>query len=123
MSTHDLFVYGTLMRRSERGNLLGDLRRRPARVLGALFDLPAGYPALTSGQRTVFGELVEGVDDRLLDILDRYEGVDEGLYERRLVEVRVDTERRNAWTYWMADPQARGGWLIKTGRYTPVRRR
>ena len=40
MSTHDLFVYGTLMRRSERGNLLGDLRLDRCALLDRLLLQP-----------------------------------------------------------------------------------
>ena len=121
--SHCLFVYGTLMRGQEQAHFLNRFRRRPARVRGSLWALPAGYPALGPGADTVFGELVEDVPDGLLALLDTYEGVAQGLYERRLLRVRVDTEVRDAWVYWMADASTRGGVRLRTGRFEPVRRR
>ena len=121
--SHSLFVYGTLMRGHDQARFLSGLRRRPARARGRLWSLPAGYPAMGPGSDTVFGELVEGVNDGLLALLDTYEGVGSGLYERRQCAVQVDTEYITAWVYWMEDPQRRGGQYLKTGRYTAVRRR
>ena len=121
--THCLFVYGTLKRTGNRSTFLQAFRHRPARAIGRLYDLPAGYPALGPGKETVFGELYEGLPESLLTVLDTYEGISEGLFRRREVAVRVDTERIQAWVYWMDDPKARGGWHLKTGRYQPVRRR
>lgn len=121
--SHPLFVYGTLMRHADRGFMLSGLRRRPARTQGLLFALPAGYPALAAGSRTVFGELIEGVSNPMLSILDAYEGVGAGLYERRRINVQVDTEHINAWAYCMDDARERGGRLLPRGRFEPVRKR
>ncbi len=121
--SHPLFVYGTLMRHADRGHLLSSLRRRPARTQGNLYALPAGYPALTAGNRTVFGELVENVSNPMLSILDAYEGVSDGLYERRRINVRVDTETINAWAYCMDDARKHGGRLLPLGRFEPIRKR
>lgn len=118
-----LFVYGTLMRDGDRADLLRGCRRRPARVRGALWSLPAGYPALVAGEGEVYGELVEPVSEGLLALLDTYEGVSEGLFRRDLVEVRVDTERVQAWCYRMVDPRRHGGHVIESGRWRPTRHR
>lgn len=103
--------------------MLHTLRRRPARTQGLLYALPQGYPALASGNRTVFGELIEGVSNPMLSILDAYEGVSDGLYERRRIRVRVDTEDIDAWAYCMDNPRERGGRLLAHGRFEPIRKR
>lgn len=82
-STFHLFTYGTLGSRGGAGELLqGCERVRAADVTGILYDAGA-YPALLlteDGQR-VEGEIWSCPADRLPD-LDRYEGVEEGLFRR-----------------------------------------
>ena len=70
-----LFVYGTLLRGGRDAGLLADLEPRSARVRGALYLLPAGYPALRTdrGGRWIHGELVALDDPRRLRLLDRTE--------------------------------------------------
>ena len=47
--------------------------------------------------------------DQLLLLLDRYEGVHEGLYERREVDVLVGLTRQVAQVYVGIEPEQRGG--------------
>ena len=100
-----LFVYGTLKDRSQMVAVVGPHVR--VRVVGAgsvhgvLYD--AGeYPALqlsASAGDVVRGLLLE-LDDAALPRLDRYEGIDSGLYARQRCEVRDDDGRvRAAWVY------------------------
>jgi gamma-glutamylcyclotransferase (GGCT)/AIG2-like uncharacterized protein YtfP len=120
----NLFVYGTLMGGAPQGALLAGLRRSPATVRGRLYAMPAGYPALVlGGAARVSGELVQGVDPNRLVVLDRYEGVDDGLYERVQVEVDVGLERVSAEAYVMDHPERRGGRLVADGRWRRVARR
>jgi gamma-glutamylcyclotransferase (GGCT)/AIG2-like uncharacterized protein YtfP len=122
--THRLFVYGTLMAGQSAAGVLGTLRRRPALVKGALWDLPAGYPALVlGGEANIEGELVEGVTDAHFVMLDLFEGVDEGLYRR--VEVMCEHNGKNtpAFAYVMDDPASRGGRPWRGGRWRAVRNR
>lgn len=118
-----LFVYGTLMEGQAQAGLLGAASRVPGTVRGALWALPAGYPALGPGDGTVHGELVELRDPALLTLLDRYEGVDEGLYRRVRIEVRASLRLQLAWVYLMANPQRRGGRRLPQGRWRAPRRR
>ncbi|MCB9691782.1 MAG: gamma-glutamylcyclotransferase [Alphaproteobacteria bacterium] len=125
----DLFVYGTLLRGAPQGALLAHLPRTDARVAGRLFRMPAGYPALVllpddhPERGFVHGELVSGVDPRLLVLLDRYEGVDEGLYVRREADVLVGLLRRPALVYEGVQPARNGGVPIPSGRWTQAVRR
>jgi len=119
-----LFVYGTLQRGQPQGALLAPCRRVPASTRGVLWGLPAGYPALVpEGSEPVHGELVEPVDERLLGLLDHYEGVAEGLYRRVEIEVDVGLRRHVAWAYVMDHPEDRGGRRIPDGRWRGVVRR
>lgn len=105
-----LFVYGTLRDGGPAANLLAGLRRTPARARGVLWRLPAGYPALTpSAQAWVDGELVEPPGTTRLRLVDRYEGIDEGLYRRARMVVECGGKPVHAWVYLMDDPAARGG--------------
>jgi len=118
-----LFVYGTLMAGQVQEGLLAGLSRVAASTRGTLWDLPAGYPALSEGGGEVHGELVHGVDERRLALLDGYEGVDEGLYRRVEIEVRVGLRAEVAWAYVMDEPRRHGGRQVQSGRWHPTRRR
>lgn len=118
-----LFVYGTLMEGQAQEGLLAGLARTSASTRGALWDLPAGYPALSPGSDVVHGELVAGLEDRMLALLDRYEGVDEGLFERVEIEVKVGLRASAAWVYVMNDPRRRGARRVVSGRWVQTRRR
>lgn len=121
--SHPLFVYGTLMRGGERAGLAGRGRRGAAWIHGTLYDLPAGYPAITlGGEGRVHGEWCDPVSDTQLRLLDLYEGVDEGLYRRVLTDVHTRTATFRAWVWVMEDPLAHGGRAIPSGRWRAVRR-
>ncbi len=109
-----VFVYGTLTDRTQVARLLGpapetDRRSEPSwQFLGeatveGLHRVEGQYPTLLPGG-SVDGRLL-AVDDAGLDRLDRYEGVDQGLYVRVAVPL-ADTER-TAWTY-VGDPSRLG---------------
>lgn len=122
--TLPLFVYGTLLTGGPAAGLLGDRARRVAAVRGTLYAMPAGYPALVlGGDGLVHGELVNAPDDRLLTLLDGYEGVDEGLYARVPYDVRVGLRSEAAWVYVMDPARARAGVRVVSGRWRNVRRR
>lgn len=130
-----LFVYGTLLAAGGQGHVIGGLPRIEATAVGRLYRMPAGYPAMTvgggagagsgtgRGAGLVIGELVEGVSDGLLGLVDRYEGVHDGLYERRVIEVTARGRIVAAWAYVMIDPSERGGVLIPSGKWRSVVRR
>ena len=119
-----LFVYGTLLEGERMAGLLGGRPRQIAKVRGAIYLLPAGYPALKlGGEDFVHGELVEGADERLLTLLDQYEGVHEGLYSRVQVNALAGLERVKAFCWVMDDPYLKGGRLIASGRWTLGRKR
>jgi len=118
-----LFVYGPMLRDGSQAAMLGDRRRRPARTRGKLYDLPAGYPVLTGGSGEVFGELIEPVDERLLRLLDLYQGVSEGRMVREARRVHVDTTYVQAWMYLMDNPRQHGGRPVPSGRWRGARRR
>ncbi|MEN0068280.1 MAG: gamma-glutamylcyclotransferase family protein [Myxococcota bacterium] len=119
-----LFVYGTLMQGQDQEGLLAGCERIAATTRGRLYDLPAGYPALSlQGADRVYGELVRNLDVRRLVLLDDYEGVDQGLYERVEIEVHVGLKAESAWAYVMDDPRSIGGRRIVKGRWQPSRRR
>lgn len=91
-----LFTYGTLRAGTGPARHLLDGCERVGRgvVHGTLYDV-GDYPALLlSGDRPVPGEIWRCPVDRLA-ALDRYEGVEEGLFRR--VGVRV--EGRACWVY------------------------
>ena len=84
--------------------------------------MPAGYPALVlGGAKPVAGEYVEAVDEQTLAMIDLYEGVADGLYQRVECEVRIALRRHPAQVYVMADPEARGG--VPIARWRNVVRR
>ncbi len=101
-----LFVYGTLQDPRRVRAVLGPEARW--RVLGAgtirgvLYDV-GPYPALRrsdSPRDVVPGRLLELDDEGLLIALDRYEGVDAGLYLRERVEVCLaGGEQQSGWVY------------------------
>lgn len=105
-----LFVYGTLRTGGPAAKLLGGLGRAPARARGVLYRMPAGYPALRpSTESWVDGELVDPPGTVRMGLVDRYEGVDEGLYRRARMVVECRGRPVHAWVYVMDDPVARGG--------------
>lgn len=116
-----LFVYGTLSRAGGQAAMIGPTRRGPATTRGALYQMPAGYPALDPrGDGTVYGEWTDPIEPARLALLDLYEGVPEGLYERVTIEVTTASSRFTAWSWIMFDPARRGGRRLPSGRWRPV---
>ena len=120
-----LFVYGTLMPRHAQGGLLASATSRiEATTRGTLYHLPAGYPALQlEGDGRVHGVLVELPSPQILRLLDRYEGVEEGLYTRVEIPVTAALRTTRAWAWVMDDPTLHGGRVLPSGRWTTGRRR
>jgi gamma-glutamylcyclotransferase (GGCT)/AIG2-like uncharacterized protein YtfP len=90
-----LFAYGSLRAVPGPGDLLRGCQRVGAgSVTGTLYDV-GDYPALLlAGSDRVSGVVLRCPADRLLD-LDRYEGVERGLFRRAAVEV----SGRACWVY------------------------
>src|SRR6266487_1487401 len=95
-----LFVYGTLMQGQRLHHRLGNPGEirfvAPAKIHGELYRMRK--------------------PDRTLPALDRVEGCDEGLFERRLVDVWANGTKRRAWTYLFAQPLAKAQ-VVPTGRF------
>jgi len=102
-SSIPLFVYGTLKRGDVRAPLLEGQRFLGETATVPLYRLfnTGSYPAMVEAQPlaldgvSIRGELWR-VDRACLARLDVEEGVDEGLYERRLIEL---DDGQRAWTY------------------------
>jgi gamma-glutamylcyclotransferase (GGCT)/AIG2-like uncharacterized protein YtfP len=90
-----LFVYGTLRDPAVAGRqLAGCARVRDGTVLGTLYDLGAHPALLAYGSTHVVGE-VWRCPNRMLQRLDAFEGLEQGLFRR--VGVRVGD--LGCWTY------------------------
>jgi gamma-glutamylcyclotransferase (GGCT)/AIG2-like uncharacterized protein YtfP len=114
-----LFVYGTLLADAPQAGLLAGLARRAATTNGRLFRMPQGYPALVPGSEgEVTGELVASPGPRL-GLLDRYEGLAEGVYRRVVIPVRSAGATLEAWAYVMPEAALRGGAPMRSGRWRP----
>jgi gamma-glutamylcyclotransferase (GGCT)/AIG2-like uncharacterized protein YtfP len=120
-----VFVYGTLKPRESNyqiycaGKVLAEQR---AMALGRLFSLPAGYPAMTSGDCPVHGFLLSFASSTILDDLDRLEDYQsdrpchQNEYNRQLIPTFTPDGRSLglAWVYVMTLDRVsdRGGvWL------------
>jgi gamma-glutamylcyclotransferase (GGCT)/AIG2-like uncharacterized protein YtfP len=92
MKTNKLAVYGTL----RNGN------RDTWKVDGFSLVFPGHriYPAamVDSNAKDMVVEVVD-VDEQDIAGYDRYESIDTGLYERRIVKVRKDDKKIDAWMY------------------------
>ncbi|WP_440763841.1 gamma-glutamylcyclotransferase family protein [Natronorubrum sp. DTA7] len=101
-----VFVYGTLTEPTRVESLLGDgpgtYERLGPATLEGFHRVDGAYPTLLSGG-TVDGELL-AVDDRALERLDRYEGVDRGLY----VRVTVPRADGGSAQLYVGDPDTLG---------------
>ncbi|MDX2212025.1 MAG: gamma-glutamylcyclotransferase [Oculatellaceae cyanobacterium bins.114] len=123
-----VFVYGTLKpggfyyKQYCEGRVVASYE---AIALGQLYDLPLGYPAMTTGNDPVRGYVLEFNQPEVLQDLDELEGYDpqrspdQNEYERVWVEV-FDRDRHSlgfAWTYVMTTEQALslGGVLLPQG--------
>ncbi|MFB6232961.1 MAG: gamma-glutamylcyclotransferase [Haloarculaceae archaeon] len=90
--TRDLvFVYGTLTDESRVADLLDSYRFVGDAVCRGLTRLDGRYPTLAPGEagETVSGRLLETPER---ERLDRYEGVDRGLYHRFTLPVETESE-------------------------------
>ncbi|MFU8866546.1 gamma-glutamylcyclotransferase family protein [Natronococcus sp.] len=108
-SSETVFVYGTLTDPDRVEAVLRSVPNAaselgPAAVLEGLRRVEGEYPTLAPGDRTE-GRLLS-VDERGLEALDRYEGVDRGLYERIAVP-REDSDAGDCWIY-VGDPDRLG---------------
>lgn len=106
---HYLFVYGTLMDANLEINVNGILlpdavkKSSPVAVLHGfeLYDTGYGFPAAiradldasNTEDRTPILGMVAAIDDEQLKAIDRYEGVERGLYKRVLVKVHLPEEQ------------------------------
>jgi gamma-glutamylcyclotransferase (GGCT)/AIG2-like uncharacterized protein YtfP len=85
----DVFVYGTLTDADRADAVLDSVAYAGSAVLSGLHRVDGRYPTLAPGGR-VEGRLL-GTPD--VAALDRYEGVDRGLYERVAVPLGGDDGR------------------------------
>ncbi len=118
-----IFVYGSL--RQDFWNHDKVLKNRvrnitPGTIHGALYHLPAGYPAITSGTDTVHGEVCSLSQDkhlRSIDLLEGYTGdpsID--LYTRKKKTVTFpDGHTEECWVYLYIDQN----YVRKKGTYLP----
>jgi gamma-glutamylcyclotransferase (GGCT)/AIG2-like uncharacterized protein YtfP len=117
MTTHLIFIYGSLRRGSARAMSLKFPQSKfiaEARVNGSLYDLGA-YPGLLlndDSNSLVIGEVYE-VDDETLSELDKFEASSD--YWRRQVEISVGAKRRMGWTYAPKPESCSARSLISSG--------
>lgn len=135
-----IFVYGTLKQGEcrERCWPFPPVRIEPGTIRGRLRDL-GPYPALVAGDEVVRGELWTIAPEQLaetLRVLDEIEGIVDGsddMYERIVVDVRLDDGRVvPAYVYrylrperiaeYPVAPAGEAGWCEWWGEETGVRR-
>lgn len=97
----DAFVYGTLREASQAHEVVGHADFGPDAQLVGLRRVEGAYPTLAPGGETS-GRVLR-LDAGDLEALDRYEGVDRGLY----VRVRIPADEGALWTY-VGDPENLG---------------
>ncbi|WP_306053527.1 gamma-glutamylcyclotransferase family protein [Natronococcus wangiae] len=105
-----VFVYGTLTDPNRVEAVLGAIpdaryELESDAALEGLRRVEGEYPTLAPDGR-VEGRLL-AVDERGLEALDRYEGVDHGLYERIAVPCADENVDDSAWIY-VGDPDRLG---------------
>jgi gamma-glutamylcyclotransferase (GGCT)/AIG2-like uncharacterized protein YtfP len=124
----NLFVYGTLKPdESAYAKYCAPyvMQAEAAIILGQLFHLPQGYPAMTDGDRWVTGALLTLRDETAIKQIDQFEDYDPtrpaaaNLYQRLRRPVFSSTQEPlgKAWAYLMAQEQASalGGIPIEDG--------
>jgi gamma-glutamylcyclotransferase (GGCT)/AIG2-like uncharacterized protein YtfP len=104
-----LFVYGTLLRGEDREGLVNQFDVRTAVTSGKLWRVPAGYPALQFSMEgnPIAGEVLSLDGTSVLSILDLYEGVRDGIYDRIRIPIQTDIGTEQAWAYVMSSAQLR----------------
>lgn len=124
-----VFVYGTLKPGEENFELYckTHCKVEEAFVLGQLYDLPFGYPALTAGNLPVYGFLLSFADLSILASLDQLEDYDPTRPPEQNEYFRIETKvfslaqrpLGRAWTYCMelAQVQRFGGVLLPEGKW------
>jgi gamma-glutamylcyclotransferase (GGCT)/AIG2-like uncharacterized protein YtfP len=122
-----VFVYGTLKPGQANHCCCRDyvLSSEAAMVSGMLFDLPAGYPAMTLGDLWVKGVRLTFADDRVLAVLDQLEDYSprrseaENEYQRAWIEMFSPAMQSlgYGWTYLMGLDRVQrwGGRLVPSG--------
>jgi gamma-glutamylcyclotransferase (GGCT)/AIG2-like uncharacterized protein YtfP len=115
-----LFVYGTLKRGGQNHRELATHKPRflgDGRIKGHLFRIKGeSYPGAvpTSSAEYVRGELYElAAPKKALEKIDEFEGVEEGLFVRKLADVWVGPEKVKAWTYFYARRKDRASRLVR----------
>ncbi|MGC9526958.1 MAG: gamma-glutamylcyclotransferase family protein [Limnospira sp.] len=131
-----VFVYGSL-KPGEFNYLRYCLGRTveecPAIALGELYSLSLGYPAMTEGDRTVWGAILSFADPNILEDLDALEGyhpsrsAEENEYQRQRIQTYTPDRKpfRQVWAYLMRPERVRHfeGVLLAEGNWTALQRR
>lgn len=124
-----VFVYGTLKPGEENfeAYCLGCPEALEAIAYGELYDLPFDYPAMTRGDRVIYGYLLT-LDASVLPDLDELEGYDASQPDAQNEYIRQEIEVFNlagrslgiGWAYLMSAEQAidSGGQLLPGGKWT-----
>src|SRR5277367_6445 len=108
-----IFVYGTLKRgekfHSELYKAPGVKYVGEARIRGQLYRIRgADFPGAirtSLPNRYVAGQLFfMEHPQKTLAVLDEFEGVEEGLFHRELVDLRINGKPSKAWAYFYARP-------------------
>lgn len=98
MTKSSIFFYGSFMTGMVHHNKVAAFVKevKPAKTLGALYRLPAGYPAMLDGTNPVKGELatLNNFKD-IIKLLDEFEGFsptnpEKSLYNRVEKEIEVE---------------------------------
>lgn len=95
----DCFVYGTLTDPDRAASVLDAFEYRGETVLNGMHRVEGTYPTLAPGG-TVSGRLLRTAD---VSALDRYEGVERGLYVR--VSVTLATAGGESAAVYVGDPK------------------
>jgi gamma-glutamylcyclotransferase (GGCT)/AIG2-like uncharacterized protein YtfP len=118
-----IFVYGTLMRGGKHHRELAAHKVRfvgEGKIKGRLFRIKGeSYPgaAPVASRAYIRGEVYELTNpEKTLEKLDRFEGTDERLFVRKLVNVWLGREKFRAWVYFYAGRKNRAA-RIPGGRF------
>ncbi|WP_242157592.1 gamma-glutamylcyclotransferase family protein [Aestuariivivens sediminis] len=111
-STNYLFVYGTLL--SDVNNAMSKFLETHSEYVGKgyfpgklyMVDWYPGAIAIKQGKNKVFGRIYRMSNaQKVLEVLDGYEGIDEGLYKRHIMEVFLESKTvYNCWVYLYNQP-------------------